>query len=144
EWFELYNASGDRVDLRGLRGVLTNLEGSVELSFLVRESLLVEPDDYVVATGEMHTVREFVDRAAEVAGFDIGWEGEAENEIGRDKKTGDVVVEVDPRFYRPAEVDQLLGDPTKAKQKLGWVPRVKFEGLVEMMMRADLELVGLG
>ncbi|MEM9459130.1 MAG: GDP-mannose 4,6-dehydratase [Myxococcota bacterium] len=102
-----------------------------------------EPDDYVVATGEMHTVREFVERASEVAGFEIEWEGEGTDEIGRDKKTGNTIVEIDPRFYRPAEVDQLLGDPTKAKEKLGWVPEVKFEGLVELMMRADLEAVGL-
>ena len=101
-----------------------------------------EPDDYVVATGEMHTVREFVERACEVAGFEIEWEGEGTDEIGRDKKTGNTIVEIDPRFYRPAEVDQLLGDPTKAKEKLGWVPEVKFEGLVELMMRADLEAVG--
>lgn len=103
-----------------------------------------EPDDYVVATGEMHTVREFVERAAEVAGFDLEWEGEGTDEIGRDKKTGNTIVEIDPRFYRPAEVDQLLGDPTKAKDKLGWVPEVKFAQLVELMMRADLELVGQG
>lgn len=101
-----------------------------------------EPDNYVVATGEMHTVREFVERAAEIADFDLKWEGTGVDEIGRDAKTGEVVVEVDPKFYRPAEVEQLLGDPTKAKEKLGWVPKVKFAGLVELMMRADIELIG--
>ena len=103
-----------------------------------------EPDDFVVATGETHTVREFVERAGEIAGYDIAWEGEADQEKGRDRKTGEIVVEVDPKFYRPTEVELLIGDPTKAKEKLGWVPQVKFTGLVEMMMKADLELVASG
>lgn len=101
------------------------------------------PDDYVVATGEMHTVREFTEKAAAIAGFDLVWEGSDENEKGRDKKTGKIIVEVDPKFYRPAEVEQLLGNPAKAKAKLGWVPKVKFEQLVEIMMKADLELFGV-
>ncbi|MCX4247719.1 GDP-mannose 4,6-dehydratase [Paraliomyxa miuraensis] len=103
-----------------------------------------EPDDYVVATGETHTVREFVQYAANVAGFDLQWEGENEGEKARDRATGKVVVEVDPKFYRPTEVDLLIGDPTKAKEKLGWVPQVKFAELAEMMMKADLELVASG
>jgi GDPmannose 4,6-dehydratase len=103
-----------------------------------------EPDDYVVATGETHTVREFVEHASRVAGFDLAWEGEAEGEIGRDRKSGRVIVEVDPKFYRPAEVSLLLGDPTKAKTKLGWEPKVKFAELADLMMRADLALVGVG
>jgi GDPmannose 4,6-dehydratase len=103
-----------------------------------------EPDDFVVATGETHTVREFVERAAEIAGYDIAWDGQGADEKGRDRKTGALVVEVDPKFYRPTEVELLIGDPTKAKQKLGWVPQVKFAELVEMMMRADLELVASG
>ncbi len=82
-----------------------------------------EPDDYVVATGETHTVREFCDRA-----------------FGRVGLNYEDYVEIDPRYYRPAEVDLLLGDPTKAKTKLGWVPRVTFEGLVDMMVDADMEL----
>lgn len=97
------------------------------------------PDDYVVATGETHTVREFVVAAANVAGFDIEFEGEAEKEIGRDRKTGKTILAIDPAFYRPAEVDLLIGDPSKAKRKLGWEPKVKFAELAEMMMRADLE-----
>ena len=101
-----------------------------------------EPDDYVAATGETHTVREFVERASKVAGFDIAWEGEGPKEVGRDKKSGKVVVRVDPKFYRPAEVDLLLGDATKARTKLKWEPKVKFAELVELMMRADLEAVG--
>ena len=96
------------------------------------------PEDYVVATGETRTVREFVDRAAPYAGFDIVWEGSGVNEIGRDRKTGRKIVEIDPRFFRPAEVDLLLGDPSKAKAELGWAPRVTFEQLVELMMKADL------
>lgn len=99
------------------------------------------PDDYVVATGEAHTVREFVGKAAKIAGFDIVWEGEGVNEKGIDRNTSKTIVEIDPRYYRPTEVDLLLGDPTKAKTKLGWVPKVQFEELVEIMMKADMELV---
>ena len=103
-----------------------------------------EPDDYVVATGETHSVREFVVAAAGAAGIEIEWEGTGTDEVGRDRATGEVVVDVDPRFYRPAEVDLLLGDPTKAKQKLGWTPRISFEALAETMMHADLELAAKG
>lgn len=100
------------------------------------------PDDFVVATGETHTVREFIDRASQIAGYRIEWEGSEVNEVGRDANTGKVIVDIDPRFYRPAEVDLLLGDASKAKNVLGWEPKVKFEELVDMMMRADLELIG--
>src|SRR5262249_33998986 len=102
-----------------------------------------EPDDYVAATGETHTVREFAERAAAVAGYDLAWEGEGVEEQGRDRKTGKVVGRVDPKFYRPAEVDLLLGDATKARTKLKWEPKVKFEQLVELMMVADLEAAGV-
>ena len=98
-----------------------------------------EPDDYVVATGETHSVREFVEAAAAVADFEIEWEGEGTDEVGRDRASGRVVVDVDPSFYRPAEVDLLLGDPSKAKTRLGWEPRISFAGLAETMMRADLD-----
>ena len=98
------------------------------------------PDDYVVATGETHTVREFCDKAFGFAGITLAWEGEGVDEIGRCTKTGKVLVRVDPRYFRPAEVDLLLGDPAKAKNLLGWEPTVTFEGLVEMMTRADLDL----
>ncbi len=98
-----------------------------------------EPDDYVAATGDTRTVREFVERAATICGYDIAWEGEGVNEKGRDRKSGKVLVEIDPKFFRPAEVDLLVGDPSKALKKLGWKPKVNFEGLVEMMMKADLE-----
>jgi GDPmannose 4,6-dehydratase len=99
-------------------------------------------DDFVAATGEMHTVREFIDKAAPLCGFDIAWEGEGVHEKGRDRKSGKVIVEVDPKFFRPAEVEQLLGNPAKAIRELGWTPKVKFEGLVEMMMKADLAEFG--
>ena len=98
-----------------------------------------QPDDYVIATGETHTVREFVEEAAKIAGFEIEWEGKGLNEKGIDKKSGKVIVEVSEEFYRPAEVDILIGDPTKAKLKLGWQPRTKFKDLVRIMMEADLK-----
>ena len=99
-----------------------------------------EPDDYVIATGETHSVREFVEAAGAAADIEIDWSGEGVDEVGRDRATGKIVVDVDPRFYRPAEVDLLLGDPTKAKTTLGWEPKISFASLAEVMMRADLEL----
>jgi len=98
-------------------------------------------DDYVVATGETHTVREFTEIAFREVGIELRWEGEAENEKGIDIETGRAMVEVSPRYYRPTEVDLLIGDPTKAKEKLGWEPKVKFEELVRIMAAADLEKV---
>ncbi len=100
-----------------------------------------EPEDYVVATGENHSVREFAELAFAELGFEIVWEGEGVNEKGIDRKTGKILIEVDPRFFRPTEVDILLGDATKAKKKLGWQPKVSFEELVKIMVRADWELV---
>ncbi len=102
-----------------------------------------EPDDYVAATGETHTVREFAERAAAICGWELAWEGEGVAEKGRDRKTGKLLVEIDPKFFRPAEVDLLIGNPAKAMTKLGWKPKVKFGELVEMMMRADLKEQGL-
>jgi GDPmannose 4,6-dehydratase len=99
-----------------------------------------EPDDYVIATGETRSVREFIEAAAPVANFEIEWEGEGTDEVGRDKRTGNVVVDVDPKFYRPAEVDLLHGDPTKAFEQLKWQPKVSFTELAELMMRSDLEM----
>jgi GDPmannose 4,6-dehydratase len=96
------------------------------------------PDDYVLATGEMHTVREFIEHAFSRVNMPISWEGEAEKEIGIDKNSGKTVVRIDPQYYRPTEVEQLLGDPTKALKQLGWEPQVKFEQLVELMLDADL------
>jgi GDPmannose 4,6-dehydratase len=100
-----------------------------------------QPDDYVIATGEMHSVREFIERAAQTAGFELQWQGEGTEEVGRDMKSGAVIVDVDPRYYRPAEVPQLMGDASKARNKLGWQPRTRFEDLVELMMKSDLAAV---
>ncbi|WP_029898437.1 GDP-mannose 4,6-dehydratase [Desulfohalovibrio reitneri] len=97
-----------------------------------------EPEDYVIATGEQHSVREFVELAAAEVGYDIEWRGEGVEEKGYDRRSGKLMVEVDPRYFRPTEVETLLGDPTKAKEKLGWSPKVRFGELVAEMMRADL------
>ncbi|MBQ4005578.1 MAG: GDP-mannose 4,6-dehydratase, partial [Muribaculaceae bacterium] len=98
------------------------------------------PDDYVIATGEYHTVREFCTLAFHYAGIELEWSGEGLEEKGIDKATGKVVVEVDPRFFRPAEVDQLLGDPTKARTQLGWNPqKTSFDQLVRLMVDHDMK-----
>jgi len=98
-----------------------------------------EPDDYVVATGESHSVREFTELAFKSVGIDIIWKGKGLDEVGIDSKTERVLVKVDQEFFRPAEVHQLIGDASKAKKKLGWEPEVSFEGLIEMMVEADLK-----
>ncbi len=96
-------------------------------------------EDFVLATNEMHTVREFIERSFRRLGMDIEWSGKDVDEIGKDKNTGKVVVRIDSKYFRPTEVDQLLGDPAKAKEKLGWEPTVKFEELVDLMTDADWE-----
>jgi len=93
-----------------------------------------EPEDYVIATGEQHSVREFVEKTAPYFGMNIAWEGEGLNEIGIDTYTNNVVVKVDPKYFRPAEVETLLGDATKAKEKLGWEPKISFDQLIEDMV----------
>ncbi|MDA8100051.1 MAG: GDP-mannose 4,6-dehydratase [Nitrospiraceae bacterium] len=98
-----------------------------------------QAEDYVVATGETHSVREFVERAFAEIGITIRWQGTGADEKGIDAKTGKVMVEVDARYFRPTEVDLLLGDPSKAKNKLGWQPRVTFSELVKVMVASDLE-----
>jgi len=97
------------------------------------------PDDYVIATGETYSVREFVEAAFAEVGIAIRWQGEGLHEKGIDKATGKVLVEVDPRYFRPTEVDILIGDPTKAREKLGWQPEGTVRQLVKEMMAADLE-----
>ena len=99
------------------------------------------PDDYVLATGECHSVREFAELTFKALDIDLRWEGTAENERGIDVKTGAVVVAVDPTYYRPTEVDLLLGDASKAKRLLGWEPKTTFEELVTMMATADFEAI---
>ena len=97
------------------------------------------PEDYVIATGEYHTVREFSTHAFARAGINLEWSGEGLDEKGIDTATGKILVEVDPKYFRPAEVEQLLGDPTKAKEQLGWNPRqTSFERLVEIMVDHDM------
>ncbi|KAA0958746.1 GDP-mannose 4,6-dehydratase [Planococcus sp. ANT_H30] len=101
-----------------------------------------KPEDFVIATGEMHTVREFVELAFKQTDIEIEWFGKGIEEKGINKTTGEVIIEVDPKFFRPAEVEQLLGDPTKAKTLLGWNPtRTSFEELVQIMMKSDMEKV---
>lgn len=97
----------------------------------------------MIATNEMHSVREFVELAFSHVKIKIEWQGSESKEIGIDKSTGKTVVAVDPRYYRPTEVEQLLGNPAKAKQKLGWEPQVKFAELVEIMTRADCKEYGI-
>jgi GDPmannose 4,6-dehydratase len=96
-----------------------------------------QPEDFVIATGVQYSVRDFVQRAARALDMEITFEGEGVNEVGRDR-TGRVVVAVDPRYFRPAEVETLLGDPTKAKEKLGWVPQTDIDSLVSEMVKEDL------
>ena len=104
-----------------------------------------QPDDFVIATGEYHTVREFTTRAFERVGINLRWEGHGLDEKGIDTASGRVLVEVDPRFFRPAEVEQLLGDPSKARQTLGLNPRkTSFQELVDMMVDADIQLAKEG
>lgn len=98
-------------------------------------------DDYVVATNETRTVRAFVEIAFKRAGIEIVWEGSGENEIGRNKKTSRIVVKVNPKFFRPAEVDILLGNPKKAEEQLGWKREISFDRLVERMVDHDMKLV---
>jgi len=100
-----------------------------------------QPDDYVVATGETRTVREFVETAFAHLGINVKWEGEGVDEKGIDSETGKVVVRVNPQFFRPAEVELLLGDPKKAEEKLGWKREISFSQLVERMVRNDFDLV---
>ena len=97
-----------------------------------------KPDDYVLATGEAHSVREFVEKAFACVGRTIVWQGSGATEKGVDKKSGAALVQVDPRYFRPTEVDLLLGDPTKARTTLGWQHKITFDELVRDMVEADL------
>ncbi|TPX36704.1 GDP-mannose 4,6-dehydratase [Synchytrium microbalum] len=98
-----------------------------------------QPDDFVLATGETHTVREFVEKSFAEVGVSLDWEGADENEVGKDSKTGQIKVRIDPRYYRPTEVDLLWGDPTKASKLLGWTRKVGFNDLVIEMTKADVQ-----
>lgn len=102
------------------------------------------PDTFVIATGRNHTVRQLVENAFSCAGFEIAWEGKGTEEVGKDRKTGKTLVKINPKFFRPAEVDILLGDPSKAKRELGWNPeKTSFEDMIKMMVEADLKRHGV-
>ena len=101
-----------------------------------------QADDYVLATGESHSVREFVEKAFGVIGRKIAWRDKGKDERGVDAKTGEVLVEVDARYFRPTEVDVLVGDASKARKKLGWTHRVTFDELINEMVKSDIELIG--
>ena len=98
-----------------------------------------QPNDFVLATGETHTVREYCEKAFAVVGKTIVWEGEGENIVGKEKDTGIIRIRVDPKYFRPTEVDLLLGNPTKAHKLLGWKRKVDFDSLVKEMVLADIE-----
>ena len=100
------------------------------------------PEDFVIATGECHSVREFCTLAFREAGIELRWEGSGVDEKGVDSATGRILVEVDPKYFRPTEVEQLLGDPAKARSVLGWNPhKTSFEDLVRIMVRHDMQKV---
>ncbi|MEE2923016.1 MAG: GDP-mannose 4,6-dehydratase [Pseudomonadota bacterium] len=102
------------------------------------------PDDYVLATGETHTIRSFVDAAGAYFGWEVDWQGEGENEVGIERKSGKTLVRVNPAFFRPAEVELLIGSPAKADEKLGWKREVDLNGLVQLMCEADEKRVKAG
>ena len=110
----------------------------VEMQWLMLQQ--DEPEDFAIATGKQFSVREFVEIAAAHVDMDIEWQGEGLEEKGIDRNTGKVIVEVDPRYFRPTEVETLLGDASKAREKLGWTPKITFEQMVQEMMQTDLEL----
>ena len=100
-----------------------------------------KPEDFVLATGETHSVKEFTDAVFSEMDMDLEWKGEKENEVAMLKKDGRVIIEVDPRYYRPTEVELLIGNPAKAKEKLGWAPKTTFRDLAKMMAKADFEQI---
>ena len=100
-----------------------------------------KPEDFVIATGVQHSVREFAYYAFKAAGIEVEFEGSGVDEIAKDKATGKVVLKVNPKFFRPAEVELLVGDPSKAEKELGWVREISFDEMVERMVANDLKLV---
>jgi GDPmannose 4,6-dehydratase len=108
----------------------------VEMQWLMLQQ--DQPDDFVIATGVQYSVRQFVDTAARELGIEITWQGRGVEETGTDQN-GNIIVKVDPRYFRPTEVETLLGDPTKAREKLGWTPKTTFAELVAEMVREDLK-----
>jgi len=102
-----------------------------------------QPDDFVLATGETHSVREFIEECMKLLKIDFAWKGKGLREVGYDKKTKKTLIKIDSRYFRPAEVDLLLGDPSKAKKELGWKPETTFKKLVKIMLRDDLKAEGI-
>lgn len=102
-----------------------------------------KPDDFVLATGETHSVREFIEECAKILGIDLQWKGKGLKEVGIDKKTKKAIIRIDKRYFRPAEVDMLLGDPSKAKRLLKWKPKTTFKQLVKLMLEADMKNEGV-
>ncbi len=100
-----------------------------------------KPDDYVIATGETHSVREFAEACCKELGFDLEWKGKGLDEVGINKKTGKTIIAIDKRYFRPAEVDLLLGDPSKAMKQLRWKPKVKFQELAKIMIESDMKMI---
>jgi len=100
-----------------------------------------KPDDYVIATEETHTVREFIEEACKVLDIDLEWKGKGVDEKGIDKKTGERIIEIDPRYFRPTDVQLLLGDASKAKKTLGWEAKTKFKDLVKIMIDGDMDIL---
>jgi len=98
------------------------------------------PDDYVIATGETHSVREFIEESCKLLNINIEWKGEGLNEYGINKDNGEIIIKIDQRYYRPSEVDFLLGDASKAKEKLNWTPKITFKELVKLMIEHDLRI----
>jgi GDPmannose 4,6-dehydratase len=98
------------------------------------------PEDYVIGSGECHSVKEFVEEAFKIVNIDIKWRGEGLNEVGYNKETGKVLIKVNPKYYRPAEVDILMSDPTKAMRELGWKRQYNFADLVKEMVKFDCNL----
>ena len=113
----------------------------VEAMWLILQA--ERPDDYVIATGESHSVREFVEETAKLLGFKIRWEGAGTGERGIEEKSGKTIIEIDPRYFRAAEVDELRGDAAKARNVLGWSPKIKFADLVKVMIAAEFKEMGL-
>jgi GDPmannose 4,6-dehydratase len=108
----------------------------VEMQWLMLQQ--DKPEDYVISTGEQYSVREFVNEAAKQLGIEIDWNGTGINETGTDLATGKIIISIDPRYFRPTEVESLLGDSTKARKKLGWMPKISFIELVKEMVNSDL------
>jgi len=110
---------------------------SVEAMWLMLQQ--PSPDDYVIATGKQHSVKEFCEIAFKELGIDLEWQGQGLDEKGINRGTNKVIIEIDPRYFRPTEIESLLGDSTKAREKLGWRPRINFEELIKEMVKSDLE-----